>query len=64
MTKPLAGRRDLRRHILPRLGEPGRHCQELNASLADVIESVRAAGLEGVVAKRLDSARARQPVRR
>jgi len=27
----------------------------LNASLADVIESVRAAGLEGVVAKRLDS---------
>jgi hypothetical protein len=34
---------------------PRPHCPELNASLADVIESVRAAGLEGVVAKRLDS---------
>lgn len=28
---------------------------ELNASLADVIASVRAAGLEGLMAKRLDS---------
>jgi bifunctional non-homologous end joining protein LigD len=46
----------LRTHILPKLGEPIRHCPELNASLAAVIESVRAAGLEGVVAKRLDSA--------
>jgi DNA ligase D-like protein (predicted ligase) len=57
MAEPLSARRDLlRRRILPMLGEPVRHCQELNASLADVIESVRAAGLEGVVAKRLDSA--------
>jgi ATP-dependent DNA ligase len=56
MAEPLSTRRDLlRRHILPKLGEPVRHCPELNASLADVIESVRAAGLEGVVAKRLDS---------
>jgi len=56
MAEPLSVRRDLlQRHILPKLGEPVRHCPELNASLADVIESVRAAGLEGVVAKRLDS---------
>jgi DNA ligase D-like protein (predicted ligase) len=56
MQEPLAARRDLlRTHILPKLGEPIRHCPELNASLAAVIESVRVAGLEGVVAKRLDS---------
>jgi bifunctional non-homologous end joining protein LigD len=56
MSEPLSTRRDLlRRHILPKLSEPVRHCPELNASLADVIRSVRAAGLEGVVAKRLDS---------
>ena len=56
MPSPLSVRRDLlRSHIMPKLGEPIRHCPELNASLADVIESVRAAGLEGVVAKRLDS---------
>jgi DNA ligase D-like protein (predicted ligase) len=57
MSEPLSVRRDLlRRHILPTLSEPIRHCPELNARLAEVIESVRAAGLEGVVAKRLDSA--------
>ena len=57
MSEPLSVRRDLlRSRILPTLGEPIRHCPELNASLADVIESVRAAGLEGLVAKRLDSA--------
>ena len=57
MSEPLSVRRDLlRTHILPKLGEPIRHCPELNANLADVIASVRAAGLEGVVAKRLDSA--------
>jgi len=56
MSEPLATRRDLlRSQILPNLSEPVRHCPELNASLADVIESVRAAGLEGVVAKHLDS---------
>jgi hypothetical protein len=57
MSESLSIRRDLlRRHILPTLSEPIRHCPELNAALADVIESVRAAGSEGVVAKRLDSA--------
>jgi DNA ligase D-like protein (predicted ligase) len=56
MAEPLSVRRELLRdRILPKLGEPIRHCPELNASLAAVIESVRAAGLEGVVAKRLDS---------
>ncbi len=48
MSEPLSVRGALlRSHILPRLGEPVRHCPELNASLADVIESVRAAGFEG-----------------
>jgi ATP-dependent DNA ligase len=57
MSEPLSTRRDLlRSRILPRLGEPIRHCPELKASLAEVIESVRAAGVEGVVTKRLDSA--------
>jgi bifunctional non-homologous end joining protein LigD len=56
MSEPLSVRRELlRSEILPKLGEPIRHCPELNASLADVIASVRAAGLEGLVAKRLDS---------
>jgi bifunctional non-homologous end joining protein LigD len=56
MTKSLSVRRELlRTEILPKLGEPIRHCPELNASLADVVASVRAAGLEGLVAKRLDS---------
>ncbi len=55
-AEPLSVRRDLlRTHILPTLSEPVRHCPELNAGLADVIASVRAAGLEGLVAKRLDS---------
>ena len=57
MAEPLSVRRDLlRTRILPTLGEAIRHYRELNASLADVVASVRAAGLEGVVARRLDSA--------
>jgi bifunctional non-homologous end joining protein LigD len=57
MSEPLSARRELLRvPVLTKLGEPVRHCPELNASLAQVIKSVRAAGLEGVVAKRLDSA--------
>ena len=53
MSEPLSVRRDLlRRHILPKVGELVRRRPELNASLADMIESVRAAGLEGLVAKR------------
>ena len=53
---PLSARRDmLERRILPKLGEPIRYSPELQASLADLIASVRAQGLEGLVAKRRDS---------
>jgi bifunctional non-homologous end joining protein LigD len=56
MPEPLSVRRELLRTcILPRLGEPIRYCPELDASLAQVIESVRTAGLEGLVAKHRDS---------
>lgn len=56
MSEPFSVRREmLRRHVLPRLDEPIRYSVELNASLADLIASVRANGLEGLVAKRADS---------
>jgi bifunctional non-homologous end joining protein LigD len=56
MAEPLSKRRDLlRRHVLPKLSEPIRESAPLNASLPDVINAVKAHGLEGVVAKRLDS---------
>lgn len=56
MSEPLSIRRELlERDVLPRLTEPVRHSPELDASLPDLIESVRAQGLEGLVAKRLDS---------
>ena len=46
----------LLRRVLPLLSEPIRHSPPLDASLADLIRSVREHGLEGLVAKRLDSA--------
>ena len=56
MGMPLSARRDmLERRILPKLGEPIRYSPELKASLADLVASVRAQGLEGLVAKRRDS---------
>jgi bifunctional non-homologous end joining protein LigD len=56
MAEPLSVRRELLRTcVLPKLGDPVRHCPELNASLVQVIESVRTAGVEGLVAKRRDS---------
>jgi len=56
MTEPLSVRRELlSSRVLPKLGEPIRYCPELNASLVQVIESVRTAGLEGLVTKHLDS---------
>jgi bifunctional non-homologous end joining protein LigD len=56
MAEPLSVRRELLRTcILPKLGGPIRSCPELNASLVQVIESVRTVGLEGLVAKRRDS---------
>ena len=56
MPESLATRRELLRdRILPSLDDPIRHSPELNASLPDLIESVRSQGLEGLVAKRLGS---------
>ncbi len=56
-SQPLTVRRELlHRHVLPLLSEPIRHSPPLDASLADLIRSVREHGLEGLVAKRLNSA--------
>src|SRR5262249_51796670 len=56
MYQPLSARREvLRSRVLPALDEPIRHSPELNASLSDLVQSVRLQGLEGLVAKRLDS---------
>jgi len=56
MSEPLATRRELlQADVLPKLKEPIRQSMELNASLAKVINAVRAQGLEGVVAKNLNS---------
>jgi bifunctional non-homologous end joining protein LigD len=56
MSRPLAERRDLlRTRVLPRLQGPIRESLELKAALGDVINAVRAQGLEGVVAKNLNS---------
>jgi bifunctional non-homologous end joining protein LigD len=52
MREPLDTRRALlEEHVLPRLDEPIRYSQELQASLSDLIEAVRGQGLEGLVAK-------------
>jgi ATP-dependent DNA ligase len=57
MSEPLANRRALlRRNVLPKLRDPIRESPELNAALTDVVNAVRAQGLEGVVAKNLKSA--------
>ena len=54
--EPLALRRALmEKRILPKLGEPVRYAAPLQASLPVLIASVKAQGLEGLVAKRLDS---------
>jgi bifunctional non-homologous end joining protein LigD len=56
MAEPLSVRRELLEYdVLPHLVEPVRHSPVLDARLPDLIESVRAQGLEGLVAKRLDS---------
>jgi DNA ligase D-like protein (predicted ligase) len=46
----------LERRILPTLSEPVRYAAPLDASLPVLLESVKAQGLEGLVAKRRDSA--------
>jgi bifunctional non-homologous end joining protein LigD len=56
MGQPLFKRRQLlETRVLPKLAEPIRFSPVLQASLSDLIESVKAQGLEGLVAKRIDS---------
>jgi bifunctional non-homologous end joining protein LigD len=56
MREPLERRRALlERKVLPRLAEPVRYAVPLEAPLPVLVESVRAQGLEGLVAKRRDS---------
>jgi ATP-dependent DNA ligase len=56
MAEPLAKRRDLlKEKVLPKLAEPIRYSDALQASLADLVQSVKAQGFEGLVAKRQDS---------
>ena len=56
MSEPLVRRREiLRQEVLAQLGEPIRESPVLDASLRDLMTAVRAQGLEGLVAKRLDS---------
>jgi ATP-dependent DNA ligase len=56
MPEPLKCRRELlRSQVLSQLREPIRESPVLEASLADLIRSVKARGLEGIVAKRIDS---------
>jgi bifunctional non-homologous end joining protein LigD len=50
-----ARRRLLERSVVSKLAEPVRYTGELKASLADLIHSIKAHGLEGLVAKRRDS---------
>jgi bifunctional non-homologous end joining protein LigD len=45
----------LERKIVPTLAEPVRYAGALDASLRDLVHSVKAQGLEGLVAKRRDS---------
>jgi ATP-dependent DNA ligase len=53
---PLVKRRELlEKRVLPKLAEPIRYSPELKASLRDLIQSVKAQGLEGLIAKRRDS---------
>ncbi len=56
MAEPLVKRRELiEKHVLPTLADPIRYSPILEASLPDLIRSVKAQGLEGLVAKRRGS---------
>ena len=56
MGDALMKRRELiEKHILPKLAEPIRYSPILDATLRALIQSVKAQGLEGLVAKRRDS---------
>jgi DNA ligase D-like protein (predicted ligase) len=56
MGEPLMKRRELiEEHVLPELADPIRYSPILDGSLKNLIDSVKAQGLEGLVAKRRDS---------
>jgi DNA ligase D-like protein (predicted ligase) len=56
MSEPLSMRRELlESKVLPKLSEPIRFSPQLSADLEQLIASVKTQGLEGLVAKRLDS---------
>ena len=56
MSEPLVKRRQLlEKHVLPKLDEPVRYSAILSGSLKDLIHSVKAQRLEGLIAKRSDS---------
>jgi ATP-dependent DNA ligase len=56
MREPLTVRRGLlETKVLPKLAEPVRYAAPLDASLSVLVQSVKAQGFEGLVAKRLDS---------
>ena len=56
MGEPLVKRRELiEEHVLPKLADPIRYSPILEGSLKDLMRSVKAQGLEGLVAKRRDS---------
>jgi bifunctional non-homologous end joining protein LigD len=56
MSEPLVKRRQLlEKRVLPGLDEPIRYSPILNGSLKDLIHSVKAQRLEGLIAKRCDS---------
>ena len=56
MGEPLVRRRELlEKHVFLKASEPIRYSPVLEASLKDLIQSVKAQGLEGLVARRRDS---------
>lgn len=56
VNMPLAERREqLRSQVMPLLSEPLRYSETFQTSAAQLIEGARELGLEGIVAKRLDS---------
>jgi DNA ligase D-like protein (predicted ligase) len=56
MGESLLKRREMiEKHVLPKLADPIRYSRVLDGSLKNLIDSVKAQGLEGLVAKRADS---------
>jgi DNA ligase D-like protein (predicted ligase) len=56
LSRPLYLRREaLEEHVLSELSVPIRPYPELKADLSDVVDAVRSQGLEGIVAKKLNS---------